>query len=84
MKDWEEYAACLGVDPAVFFPRGQGRGSYTEARAVCARCDVKAECLRDVLRAENGTGARANYRYGFFGGLTPEERASVHRLKVSA
>lgn len=43
-------AACLEVDPEVFWPPPQGRGTNaTEALAVCGRCPVRAACLKAVL-----------------------------------
>jgi WhiB family redox-sensing transcriptional regulator len=45
--DWRRRAACKGADVALFFPNtGE---SVAEARAVCTRCPMKAECLEFAL-----------------------------------
>ncbi len=58
---WMDRAACLGVDPEVFFPdRGDLHG-LGEALAVCAGCPVRHECLEFAL-SENLT-------HGVYGGM---------------
>jgi len=58
-------ALCLEVaSPALFFPE---RGDSTEpAKAVCARCLVRAECLAYAL-AEH-------IQHGIWGGTSERER----------
>jgi WhiB family redox-sensing transcriptional regulator len=67
---WRSRAACGGADPRLFFPVGTtGWGAFTRpdavaqtdivvkadnARAVCARCQVRSECLAWAL----ATGCR--------------------------
>lgn len=41
--NWRTSAACLGMDPNVFFPENGESGS--EAKAVCMGCPVQSECL---------------------------------------
>jgi WhiB family transcriptional regulator, redox-sensing transcriptional regulator len=57
-------------DVNVFFPeRG---GSSKAARAVCARCDVREECLESALANQE--------EFGIFGGTSPHERRQLrHR-----
>jgi hypothetical protein len=44
---WHAQAACRGMGTAMFFP---GRtDDLDDARAVCARCNVKADCLAAAL-----------------------------------
>lgn len=63
-EDWQDRAACVGMDEALFFP---GRGSsYRPGREICAGCEVKADCLRDALERDE--------RFGMRGGLSPTER----------
>lgn len=69
--DWRSDAACArpGVDPEWFFNEGRGNQPSVDvavAKAVCAGCNVTAECLAESL-------ARGD-QFGIFGGLTPVER----------
>ncbi|GLY64695.1 WhiB family transcriptional regulator [Amycolatopsis taiwanensis] len=70
--DWRHRAACREEDPELFFPvseLGPGARQVAQAKSVCARCPVRAECLEYAL--ENGLD------HGIFGGLTEEERRQV-------
>jgi hypothetical protein len=43
---WMKRGACRGEDPAMFFPtRGVSAAAMAKARAICAGCPVRAECL---------------------------------------
>jgi WhiB family redox-sensing transcriptional regulator len=67
---WQTKAACLEVDPEIFFPeRG---GSSKAARNVCGRCDVRMECLRYALRNRE--------QFGIWGGTSERERRKLRRL----
>lgn len=78
--------ACAGMADAtyasedVFFPEpGRGRPTsdpYEEARAICARCPLTAECLQDALTEV--------VQWGFRAGLTGEERQSLKRKERRA
>jgi hypothetical protein len=63
-EDWRERALCAEVDPELFFS-DQGVPP-TEAKSICARCDVQSECLEWALDNDE--------EFGIFGGLTPRER----------
>lgn len=65
MSGWQEYAACGGADPEQFFP-GKGGTNANPAKRVCARCPVRAECLRFALAND--------ITHGVFGGLAPRTR----------
>lgn len=67
---WAEQAACRGIGhPDRFFPE---RGaSSAEARAICAACPVRTDCLDYALRW------RINH--GIWGGLSARERERHHR-----
>lgn len=69
--NWRQQAACAGMDPNQFVPEGRGNGGllYVEARQICDRCPVKAECLAYALH--NGE------EYGMWGGATPQERKEM-------
>ena len=45
--EWMERAACRGEDPAVFFP--SLGADAAKARAICASCAVRQECLAYAL-----------------------------------
>jgi WhiB family redox-sensing transcriptional regulator len=61
---WQEEALCSQTDPESFFP--DKGGSTKAAKAVCARCPVRAECLEHALAHEE--------RFGVWGGLSERER----------
>ncbi|KUL72339.1 MULTISPECIES: WhiB family transcriptional regulator [unclassified Streptomyces] len=71
---WRERAACRDVDPDLFFPigtAGLALVQIAEAKAVCARCPVRDQCLRwavDVGQVE-----------GIWGGTTESERRARRR-----
>lgn len=71
---WMAAGACRGSDPALFFPVGK-EGSDPAwagaAKAVCARCPVREECLDYALANSE--------RFGIWGGLTQMERRAVKR-----
>jgi WhiB family redox-sensing transcriptional regulator len=67
--DWRLRAACQSVDPDLFFPisaSGRSLEQVTAAKAICAACPVRRECLAFALI----TGQA----HGVWGGLTQEER----------
>jgi WhiB family transcriptional regulator, redox-sensing transcriptional regulator len=70
-QPWEQEANCLGLDPELFFP--ESGVSPAEAKAVCAGCQVRDDCLGLAL-AENVT-------YGVWGGLTAAERQRLGRRR---
>jgi WhiB family transcriptional regulator, redox-sensing transcriptional regulator len=71
---WEHQAACK-TSHAVFYPPAQresdDRQLFREAQAkrVCAKCPVCAECLAYAVRIDE--------RLGIWGGLTATERRGV-------
>ncbi|HEV7647286.1 MAG TPA: WhiB family transcriptional regulator [Actinophytocola sp.] len=72
--DWRHRAACRDTDPELFFPIsavGPGARQAAEAKAVCARCPVREQCLRYAL--DNGLD------HGVFGGTTERERRALTR-----
>ena len=62
--EWMAAGLCRQSDPALFFPES-GHGSE-DARAVCARCPVRAACLAYALAHRE--------RYGVWGGLSERQR----------
>lgn len=70
--DWRNKAACRTEDPELFFPAGATCArQITEAKSVCHRCPVTADCLRWAM----DTGQH----YGIWGGLSEEERLVLLR-----
>jgi WhiB family transcriptional regulator, redox-sensing transcriptional regulator len=77
--EWRERAACLDVDPELFFPisdSGPSRYRTQQALAVCAGCPVRAECLDWSLEQ--------NIMHGVWGGLSEDQRATVLRRRQRA
>jgi WhiB family transcriptional regulator, redox-sensing transcriptional regulator len=71
---WDILAACRDEDPELFFPvgtRGPALQQEAEAKAVCARCPVRARCLQDALEIGDDHGVR--------GGMTERERRALIR-----
>lgn len=66
---WQAQALCAQTDPEAFFP--EKGGSTREAKNVCARCEVKAECLQYALENDE--------RFGIWGGLSERERRRLKR-----
>jgi WhiB family redox-sensing transcriptional regulator len=66
---WQERALCSQTDPEAFFP--EKGGSTREAKRICARCEVKADCLQAALGKEE--------RFGIWGGLSERERRALKR-----
>jgi hypothetical protein len=73
--EWVTRAACRNVDPELFFPAGDSGPVFdaqvAAARAVCARCPVRAECLDWALD---------ELPYGIAGGFTEDERRTLRRV----
>jgi WhiB family transcriptional regulator, redox-sensing transcriptional regulator len=74
--DWRSSAACTDEDPELFFPIGTTGPAVEQSEAakrVCARCDVREECLEFALST--------NQDAGIWGGLTEDERRSLKRAR---
>ena len=75
---WRLVAACRSADPDLFFPisdSGPALEQAVEAKAICATCRVRRECLAFALRTEQV--------HGIWGGTTEHERTAVRRRTVS-
>jgi WhiB family redox-sensing transcriptional regulator len=66
---WQESALCAQTDPEAFFP--DKGGSVREAKRICTRCEVKAECLEYSLTHDE--------RFGVWGGMSEWERRKLRR-----
>ena len=74
--EWQYSAACIGVDESVFFSPDAERGPSRRAReaaakALCAVCPVRQQCLDHALAVREP--------YGVWGGLTFNERENLLR-----
>ena len=65
---------CAETDPEAFFP--EKGGSTREAKRVCVRCDVRAECLEYALANDE--------RFGIWGGLSERERRRIRLARRTA
>jgi WhiB family redox-sensing transcriptional regulator len=71
VRAWVQRANCIGIDADLFFP---DRGEPTRhAKAVCAGCEVREECLDYAL----STGQK----FGVWGGTSERERRALRRLR---
>ena len=59
-------AACRGCDPEVFHPTPHDATGVAAARAVCAGCPIRLDCLALALATPSTRG--------IWGGLTERER----------
>jgi WhiB family transcriptional regulator, redox-sensing transcriptional regulator len=62
-------AACQFADPDLFFPissSGPSLVQVAEAKAICAGCQVRRECLAFAVRTHQA--------HGVWGGLSEQER----------
>jgi len=73
---WVDRAHCIGKDPELFFPIGTTRPALAQARAakaVCAECDVRDDCLEWSLITFQDAGV--------WGGMDEEERRAIRRRR---
>ena len=77
-REWRSAAACRGTDPELYFPVASGGPAYerqvVEAKAVCAGCPVREQCLAEALM---------RIPDGIAGGLTPAERRQLARGRAA-
>lgn len=67
--DWWRSAACREADPELFFPvaaHGPGAREIAMAKAVCAVCRVRRQCLQYALATHQV--------HGVWGGTSEDER----------
>jgi WhiB family transcriptional regulator, redox-sensing transcriptional regulator len=60
-RGWAARALCVGADPEAFFPPGDDPAM--EARAICAACPVRGQCLAYAITADE--------RFGIWAALIP-------------
>jgi WhiB family transcriptional regulator, redox-sensing transcriptional regulator len=72
-------AACTTADPDLFFPistLGPGGRQVAQAKAICARCQIRQECLAYAVDAASVQGV--------WGGTTETERRLLRRRLLRA
>lgn len=73
-EPWVQEALCAETEPDAFFP--EKGGTTLPAKAVCAACDVREQCLEFALRTRQ--------KYGIYGGTSPRERARLLKNREAA
>lgn len=74
---WQYRAACRGEDSNLFFApnyferRDEKESRESKAKVICARCQVRVECLDYALRTRES--------HGIWGGLNEAERKALLR-----
>jgi WhiB family redox-sensing transcriptional regulator len=76
VSDWWTKAACLALDREMFFPISEPGTPARQivagpALKICAGCDVRQDCLDDVLRFP--------HQHGVAGGLDEDDRRALLR-----
>lgn len=57
---WQEKGACFDSDTTVFFPiraemtKGEYNEAVAKAKAICANCVVRLECLEEGKESDYG------------------------------
>jgi WhiB family redox-sensing transcriptional regulator len=73
-REWRNEAECRDTDPDLFFPVGTTGAALDQieaAKAICANCVVRAECLEYALVT--------NQESGIWGGTSEEERRKLRK-----
>lgn len=71
--EWADLALCPQTDPDLFYP--EKGGSVREAKQVCARCPVRAECLEYALENDE--------RFGIWGGESERDRRKLKKERTT-
>lgn len=75
---WHAEAACVGVDPDIFFPtlhEGNRQNlKIQEAKSYCQQCPVTKECLEFAI---------AMHEPGVWGNTTSRERREIIRKRTA-
>jgi WhiB family redox-sensing transcriptional regulator len=76
--EWRRYASCRDTNPDLFFPVGTTGPAIEQiaaAKAVCAECAAREECLEYALST--------NQDSGIWGGTSEEERRKLRKQWVA-
>lgn len=75
-QTWKAAAACKDLDVEMFFPASEAEEDAAPAKAVCAVCPVRQECLDYAIDTRQEDG--------IWGGLTETERRRERRRRRTA
>lgn len=73
--EWQQHGLCRATDAAVFFPpvhfehKPEREARESKAKAICARCPVKVQCLDWALTTREP--------HGVWGGCSEGERKQI-------
>lgn len=70
-KVFDQDGLCAQTDPEAFYPETTSAQAANPAKAICSRCDVRAECLEWALATREP--------YGVWGGMGERERRKLLR-----
>ncbi|WP_420451610.1 WhiB family transcriptional regulator [Ilumatobacter sp.] len=79
--DWRDSAACAGRLSSTFYPPPRSEDKFTRrqresrAKAVCATCAVRDDCLDHAISNDE--------RYGIWGGLNGRERRRLVAVSLA-
>lgn len=72
--EWRQLSACRDSEPSLFFPvgtTGAALENIATAKAICAQCSVREECLQYALES--------NQEAGVWGGYAEDERRRLRK-----
>lgn len=72
-SEFMKYGNCADMDPNVFYPERGDHLHLREAKAVCAGCTVRDECLAYAL-------APPVEKWGIWGGTSERERRRMRSV----
>lgn len=72
--EWLALRACADMPVAVFFP--EDSHGVTRAKAICATCPVRLDCLQSAMDNDE--------RFGIWGGTSEHERRRLRRPQTQA
>jgi WhiB family redox-sensing transcriptional regulator len=75
-QPWMDQARCAGSDPDLWHPKNNDAAQAKQAKRICRRCPVRAECLAYAL--EHGE------EHGVWGGMSVRERERLRREERAA
>lgn len=75
---WQEHAACINVDTAIFFPNSSSTSkaastAWNTPKLICDTCPVRLKCLDFAIKWR--------LTNGMYGGKTPEERNKIRQQR---